>query len=207
MNQTEPHFVQVTIWEFIMPNDRGDRYEDPLDEVLESHDLGQVCGGGSQLSDECGIEYVDIEIELNDIEKGVPIIREVLEEQGVPKGSLIRYEIDGQEITSTFGVAECLAIFLDGVSLPDEVYQTSDINELADKINEILDEQPSGEIRSSWAGPQETALFIFSTNAQETFAALAPLLHSFPLAQNARIVIRHGKPELNPETVRIPMLQ
>ena len=53
---SESHFVTVTMWEYIMPIDRGERYEDPLIEVLEDEGLGGACGGGSQMSDDFGIE-------------------------------------------------------------------------------------------------------------------------------------------------------
>lgn len=44
-----PHLVVARLHEHIGPIDRGERYEDPLHEVLESRSLGQVTGGGSQL--------------------------------------------------------------------------------------------------------------------------------------------------------------
>ena len=82
MTNSEPHFVVATLWEAIQPLARGDRYEDPLDEALQREDLGGTCGGGSQLSDECGIEFVDIEIELHDLARGLAVTR-----QKAPKGS------------------------------------------------------------------------------------------------------------------------
>ena len=205
MTESEPHFVVATLWEAIQPLDRGDRYEDPLDEALEREGLGGTCGGGSQLSDSCGIEFVDIEIELRDLERGLAVTKQILEQQGASKGSVLRYKENGEDKTMTFGVSECLAIFLDGVGLPDAVYQSSDINEFAGQINEILESEVAGEIRGSWVGPEETAIFIHGPNAQTIFDVLRPLLDSYPLAQNARLVIRHGKAEFDPATVRIPM--
>lgn len=205
MAESQRYFAVATLWEYIEPLDRGDRYEDPLDEALAEEDLGGICGGGSQLSDECGIEFVDIEIELNDLERGLEIAKSILEEQGAPKGSLLRYEANGSEQTIEFGVTECLAVFLDGVGLPKEVYETTDINVLADEIREILDANSIGEIRSAWAGPKETAIFIFGGDAETIFTSLKPVFESYPLCQNARIIIRHGKPNLRPRIVRIPM--
>lgn len=205
MSKSEPHFVVATLWEAIQPLDRGERYEDPLIEALESEGLGGVCGGGSQLSDECGIEFVDIEIELGDLQRGLAVARKVLEQQGAPKGSRLRYSEHGVDKTIEFGVSECLAIFLDGVGLPDSVYESTDINELADQIAAILDEHSLGEIRGSWSGPTETAIFLHGPSAQAIYDALKPLLATYPLTQNARVVIRHGKAELQPETVRLPM--
>jgi hypothetical protein len=44
------HFVLARFFEHIEPIDRGSRYEDPLNEVLESAGIGRVTGGGSQLT-------------------------------------------------------------------------------------------------------------------------------------------------------------
>ena len=47
----------------VQPIDRGDYFEDPLDEVLKSSGLGEVTGGGTQMAAEPdGIEYCDVEI-------------------------------------------------------------------------------------------------------------------------------------------------
>ena len=200
---SDSHHLTATLWEYIMPMERGDRYEDPLDEALSQHDLGGVSGGGSQLSDDCGIEFVDIEITLNDLERGIPVIVATLEANGAPKGSRLRHDQGADRQTLEFGVTECLAVFLDGVGLPDEVYQTNDINVLIEQLAEILSGDGLGELRSWWQGPKETALFYFGEDAERMFQAMRPPLENFPLSQNARMVIRHGKPELNPRIVRL----
>jgi hypothetical protein len=207
MSKSQTTFVVATLWECIEPLDRGDRYEDPLDEALREENLGGTCGGGSQLSDECGIEFVDIEIELHDLQRGLAVTKQILEQQGAPKGSRLRYTANGEDQTIEFGVSECLAVFLDGAGLPDSVYESSDINVLAEQIQEVLEVQSLGEIRGSWSGPSETAIFIYGPSAQSLYEALRPILTAYPLAQNARVVIRHGKAELNPETIRLPRHQ
>jgi hypothetical protein len=142
-----PFFVTATLWEYILPLDRGERYEDPLDEALG--ELGNIVGGGSQLSDECGIEFVDIEIELANLDDALQIVKTTLERQGAPRGSQLRITDKKQEQIVEFGLCECVAVFLDGVGLPDEVYASADINELADQINAKLQETDLGEIRNS----------------------------------------------------------
>jgi hypothetical protein len=42
-----PHVVGARLYEQIEPIDRGDRYEDPLQTVLDDTDVGRVTGGGS----------------------------------------------------------------------------------------------------------------------------------------------------------------
>ena len=202
---SEPTFVVATFWEYIPPIDRGDRYEDPLMEVFEAEGIGDICGGGSMLSKEAGIEFVNIEMELEDLERGLQLAVATLEAQGAPKGSTLVYENDEGKQTILFGVTECLALFLDGTGLPDEVYQNTDINVLAEQLSGALAIGELGEIRSCWVGPTETALFLFGPDAERMYSAIESVLSSYPLCQNARVVVRHGKPELKPRCVQLPM--
>jgi hypothetical protein len=96
--QQKPIFVYVKINESITPMARGTKYGDPLDAALKSARLGQVTGGGSSLSQAGKVEWVGIDIDLTDVEKGIPLIRKTLIELGAPKGSSIEYEISGRKI-------------------------------------------------------------------------------------------------------------
>lgn len=185
-----------------MPLDRGDRYEDPLDKVLEEESLGETCGGGSSMSDTYGIESVDIEIRLKDLECGLPVIVDVLESRGAPIGSILRYSSNNEIQTLEFGVAECLAIVLDGTTLPDEVYDDSDINDMISEMEDAIDE--IGELRSWWEGPNDTVLYFFGHDAEQLWLAMQPIVESHDRCQNARIIIRHGHKKLNPRTIEIP---
>ena len=42
-----PPVVVARLYEHIEPVDRGDRYEDPLQTVLDETNVGRVTGGGS----------------------------------------------------------------------------------------------------------------------------------------------------------------
>ena len=55
-----------------------------------------------------------------------------------------------------------------------------------------------------WQGAEETGLYFFGTNAEEMFTRVEPVLRTLPIAQNARIVVGHGKESLQPRTVRMP---
>src|SRR6056297_2744674 len=172
MNAPEPHFVLVTLWEYVEPADRAEYYEDPLDEMLHAKELGEVVGGGTQMSETCGIESANIEVETNDLEQGVKVIISTLEACGVAKGSTVEFEQGGSKHVVEFGLTECLAIFLDGVDLPDAIYEETDINELAEQILNELEADEKGEIRSSWAGPTETAIFIHGLDAEQLWTQL-----------------------------------
>ncbi|MCC6881981.1 MAG: hypothetical protein IT576_07510, partial [Verrucomicrobiales bacterium] len=84
------HFVTAQLNHPLMPLDRGDRYEDPLDEALSAEGLGETSGGGTMQVISGEIDFIDVEIELNDLERGVPFVISKLEELGAPKGSILR---------------------------------------------------------------------------------------------------------------------
>ncbi len=46
----------------LMPIERGERYEDPLNEELAKHKYGQTDGGGTLLLKTKEIEFVDVEL-------------------------------------------------------------------------------------------------------------------------------------------------
>ena len=96
--QEEPMFVFVKIKESIMPIERGQKYEDPLDEALKKAKLGEVTGGGSSFSKERKIEWVGVDVDLVNLDKGLPFLKRKLIELGVPKGSTLEYELQGKLI-------------------------------------------------------------------------------------------------------------
>lgn len=178
--------------------DRGFRYEDPLQAALDSAQLGTVTGGGSQLSEEGQIEFAEIEVDATDVDRAVATTVERLEAAGAPEGSEIR---SGGTVLRTFGKLQCLAIYLDGITLPDEVYANLDFDDVTTRLGELAGPD---SFRSVGQGNEETGLFFFGPDAEEMFARVQPLLHTLPIGQNARVVVRHGKAELQPRTVRVP---
>jgi hypothetical protein len=78
------HFVLARFFEHIGPIDRGSRYEDPLNEVLESASIGRVTGGESQLTKDGRIEFADIELELADLDDALNVAVQALERVGAP---------------------------------------------------------------------------------------------------------------------------
>jgi hypothetical protein len=193
-----PHFVLARFYEHIGPIDRGDRYEDPLNEMLESAAIGRVTGGGSQLTDEGRIEFADIEIELVDLDAALQVAVETLERAGAPQGSEIH--LDGS-VLREFGAAQCVAVYLDGVTLPDEVYADFDFDQLIAEIDGAAGE---GSYRGHWQGAEETGLYFFGPNAEELFARIHPVLLALPIGQNARVVVNEGKEGSPMRTVRLP---
>lgn len=169
----------------VQPIDRGDRYEDPLQDALDAKGWAAVTGGGTMQQANTEIDYCGIDLDLMDVEKAVPLICEVLESCGAPKGSKLTYEVDGKGHEVPFGVLEGLAIYFNGTDLPDEVYQNCDINHVYEEINRRLGDR--GEIQGHWQGPTETALYLYGYSIEEMKNAIADLMAEYPLCQKARM--------------------
>ncbi|HEX3234572.1 MAG TPA: hypothetical protein VHR41_10280 [Gemmatimonadales bacterium] len=195
-----PHLILARVYEHIEPIDRGDRYEDPLQATLEKMGIGRVTGGGSQLNELGGITHADVEIELANIDEALRIVAEALEQAGAPQGSELIQASDGR-VLRDFGKLQCLAIYLDGTSLPDEVYADLDFEAVVAALGAAAGDN---SYRGLWQGPEETGMFFFGPDAEAMFARVEPVLHGFPIGQNARVVVRHGKQSLRPREVRMP---
>jgi hypothetical protein len=196
-----PHVVLARVYEHIEPIDRGERYEDPLQAVLEKAGVGHVTGGGSQLNEVGGIAYADVEVELADLGDALGIVVAALEAAGAPQGSEI-IDASDSSVLREFGKQQCVAIFLDGTGLPDEVYAQLDFEAAIGALGEAAGEN---SYRGLWQGAEETAVFLFGADAEAMFARVEPVLLRLPIGQNARVVIRAGKQQLHPREVRIPM--
>jgi len=177
-----PLHVTVKLNARLQPEHRHELFEDPLDALLESAELGQLTGGGTALTDEGEVDYGDIEIALTD-PASLPGVIELLEQLGAPKGSLIQR---AGEPDQPFGVTEGLALYLNGTDLPDEVYEQCDSNYVFEQIVERI--EGVGEICSWWQGPTETALYLYGVSFETLSERIADLVAAYPLCQGARVV-------------------
>jgi hypothetical protein len=182
----EPIFAYAQLNARIMPLDRGERYEEPLEEALADNGFGEVTGGGTMQSQNGEIEFCGIDIDLHDVAKGVPFVCRFLTERGAPKGSKLQYELDGKKMEVPFGEAEGLAIYLNGTDLHDEVYKECDVNEVYNEINRLLGDR--GSIQGHWQGPTETALYLYGRSADEMRKLISQYLAEYPLCQRSRVV-------------------
>jgi hypothetical protein len=170
----------------IGPIDRGDRYEEPLADALLKNGYGETDGGGSLVSKEGEIDFIDVHMLLTSPELSIPFVIQFLETQGAPKGSKIHIREGSEVRIIPFGVREGFAVYLDGVNLPDEVYKTSDINVVISEIDNRL--AGHGGIEGHWQGPTETALYIYGDSIAIMKPLIADFLASYPLCKGARIV-------------------
>jgi hypothetical protein len=185
-NKAPTTFVYALLTCRIMPSDRGQRYEDPLNEALRAKGLGQVTGGGTMQAKGGEIDYCGLDIELVEVTRDIPFVCDFLANCGAPKGSRLEYTEGERKIDVPFGILEGLAIYLNGTDLPDEVYRTSDINIVYKDINRLLGNR--GDIQGHWEGPRETALYAYGYSAEEMRSLLDAYLKATPLCQRARVV-------------------
>jgi len=82
-----PVFLLVHLPQGLLPFERAERFEDPLELALGEH--GAVSGGGTSLGEDGAPESCDIELEVSDVIRALPIIRRVLVDQGAPPGTLV----------------------------------------------------------------------------------------------------------------------
>src|SRR5438477_402606 len=198
-----PHPITARLWEPIEPINRGERYEDPLQSALQAQRLGSVDGGGSQLTELGEVLFAELAIHLANLDEALAMTKRVLEEAGAPRGSELRFRNDSGRPPMKFGTQECLAIYLDGVSLPQEVYAALDLAAVVKQVEDALG-LGGKALRGSWGGSEETSLYFYGPDADSMFAQVESLLRRLPICQNARVVLRHGNPELQPRTVRLP---
>ena len=170
----------------VQPIDRGEYFEDPLDEALKSSKIGEVTGGGTQLADEPdGIEFCDVEIMAVDFsDETIAFVVETLEKLGAPKGS--RLLLDGRDDEVPFGKLEGLGLFLNGTDLPKEVYEASDVNEIIAECERLM--QDIGSFRGHWGGSEETALYFYGSTFAEMEAAISEYIATDPGCDLSRIV-------------------
>jgi hypothetical protein len=176
----------------IMPDERERRFEQPLIEALARESAGEgpvaeVTGSGT-LQDKSGeLISCGIDLDLFDLDAAPEFVRAFLTAEGAPKGSRLEYEHQGRKVSLPFGELECLALYLNGTDLPDEVYKSADINHIIADIDESL-APLSGSIWGWWTGPTETALYCYGPSFEGMHAKLLPLFARTPLCERCRVV-------------------
>jgi hypothetical protein len=102
VSKSNPLFVYIKIPGNLGPMDRGEMFEDPLQDALDKNNLGEITGGGSQLADpdadkENTIEFCGIDVDIYEPVNGLACLRRELIRLQAPKGTLLLYELDGRE--------------------------------------------------------------------------------------------------------------
>jgi hypothetical protein len=83
---------------------------------------------------------------------------------------------------------EAVLIHIDGTDLPDEFWQ------LNERLYEEVERSGTGEFDGNEIGEGSATLYAYGPDADRLFRAMEPILRSYPVCRDARIVIRHGGP-------------
>ncbi|HBT95593.1 MAG TPA: hypothetical protein DEB24_05685 [Coriobacteriia bacterium] len=167
----------------LAPFDRGDLYEDPLEDKLSELGLGLIQGAGTAVTKDGEPESCDIEIELkNDNAGSIDLLRNLISSLSLPKGSAL---LGPGQNHLDLGSLEGLALYLNGTDLADGVYRDYDANDVNASAAELLGS--IGKRYSSWNGPSETALYFYGESYSKMLVALKPLIDNHPLCQRCRV--------------------
>jgi hypothetical protein len=176
-------FIVAQLNARLQPIHRGEFFEDPLDAELKRRGLGEVTGGGTLQAESGEIEHCDIEVEVSPgAASAEATLVDALEGLGAPKGSKLHLETEGRDIP--FGVHEGLAVYLNGTSLPDEVYKKCDSNFVHSEFGRLLNGR--GRVLSYWHGPTETAFYMYGPSFSVMREGISEFLATYPLCQQCR---------------------
>jgi hypothetical protein len=182
----ESNFIVATLNDKIMPIDRGDIYEDPLDIFLKNNNWGEVSGGGTMQLESGELKYCDVEIKLNGAEIDNNSINQIinkLEEFGAPKGSVLNIEKTKEKIY--FGKLEGIGIYLDGKNLPENVYAESDVNFVISEVYRLTNTEE--KISRYWENGNSTALYFYGDSFEKMKLDIKQLIENYPLCKNCII--------------------
>ena len=90
--------VSAKINDPVSSSDRATKYEEPLDAALKEAKVGEVTGGGNSVGKGGKIEWAGVDIELSDVQKGIPLLKQKLLDLGAPKGSTLEYKVGAKKV-------------------------------------------------------------------------------------------------------------
>ena len=99
---------------------------------------------------------------------------------------------------------EAVVISLDGQGLDDAVSHTYDLSTLEDLLSEQIEPDGIGELDGHETGPTQTTIYLYGPNAEELFSRVQPVLATYPLCQNGRVVVRRGGPGSSQREIVFP---
>lgn len=164
----------------LLPFIRAD-VEDMIERQLQQFNIGHVSGSGSEFLENGEIKSCDFDITLDD-EKYYDKLLEIVLAMSIAQGS----KLLSKDKIDLVGNEEGLAIYLNGTSLPDEVYQTCDVNYLIDELSFAM--KDFGEFTSYYEGPEETALYFYGLSFEKMRESILDIVSNYPLCEKCRIV-------------------
>ncbi len=156
-------------------------YDKPIKAALEKAKMGWVNCVGIKRMKSREVEFCNVEIVLdNDVP--VESLIKIVEDIGVPKGSLLHSE----EEDVPCGTLEGYAIYINSISLPNEVYKTCKVNVVADRLSKLM--KGCGAFYSYWEGSEDTALYFYGTSFARMKQEAQPFVDQYPLCQQCKII-------------------
>ena len=164
----------------LMPIDRGNIFEDPLNEVLMKNEVGEVTGGGTFLDKDGKPTSCDIEIKTTTENKD-KVISFLKKLDIIAKKSYI--EINGEKIE--IGASEGLSLGLNGTDLEQEIYDTYDSNILLEEIEEKLGD--NGRYYSYYVGDKYTYLYFYGSSYSKMKEIIEEYTKTSPICEKCVI--------------------
>ena len=100
-------FIYVYLPYDIEPDERHERYQEPLDAELRLHGAGWVSGGGSMMGDEledgtAECLHVGVDVDAVDLPRAREILRTLLPSLGAPVGTRLLYHDDEKPLEDRY---------------------------------------------------------------------------------------------------------
>ncbi|WP_411892013.1 hypothetical protein [Yoonia sp. SDW83-1] len=182
---TDTVFLTIRLPLKIGPLDRGELWEDPLDEILEAEELGEVSGGGTMMDPDGGILFCDLELELADLsDDRLDKLQDAMIRLGAPRKT--QFLNDDGESLREFGTVEVVGIGLDGTGLPDSAYEDFDPDNFNDEILAALGDGHS--YGGSEAGERYTFFYYHGADGKQIEEKLRTFAATKPIGEGAQFV-------------------
>jgi hypothetical protein len=99
---------------------------------------------------------------------------------------------------------EAVVIVLDGMGLDEATYKNCDTSTLEDMLIERLATDDTGVLDGSECSPAGTTIFLYGADCEKLFASVEPVLKSYALCRNGRVMIRRGGPGSEQREIQLP---
>ena len=99
---------------------------------------------------------------------------------------------------------EAVVIMLDDVGPKKERDLNCNTSALEDLLMERLATDGCGVLDGSETGPAGTTIFLYGADCEKMFTSVEPVLKSYALCRNGKVVIRRGGPGSEQREIRLP---
>jgi hypothetical protein len=99
---------------------------------------------------------------------------------------------------------EAVLIVLDDAEMEKMADEKCNLSTLEDMLMERLDSADTGTLDGSECGPEGTTILLYGSDCEKLFASVEPVLMSYGLCRNGRVVIRRGGPGSEQREIQLP---